>query len=348
MKFLDVIKNKMLGPKEPLAVTVLPEETRVRDYAPSDVEERVVRAAHEEKTVSQIAEDAGTYEQLARYYMRKHSLPYKTSKSRKTASVVEKGEIEKDSKSILIIPDAHAKPEVENDRFEWLGSYIADTQPDILVCIGDFADMPSLSSYDFNKKSYEGRRYALDIESVHDAQTRMFKAMGDFRPKRMVMTLGNHENRINRAIEDDSKLEGTISIDQLGYEGFGWEVHKFKEIAMVEGIAFTHYFPNGLMDRAIGGDNVAAGILKKYHCSGVQGHRHDLKFASEVHIDGRRISAIVAGCYFNHHEDYVSRTIQKTYWRGLTHLHNVNNGEFDVEFIRLEQIERVYGRDIAA
>ncbi len=34
---------------------------------------------------------------------------------------------------------------------------------------GDFADMPSLSSYDIGKKTFEGRRYKADIEAAHSA-----------------------------------------------------------------------------------------------------------------------------------------------------------------------------------
>jgi len=43
---------------------------------------------------------------------------------------------------------------------------------------------------------------------------------------RLVMTLGNHENRINKAVENDAKLEGAISIDDLAYTNFGWVCHK--------------------------------------------------------------------------------------------------------------------------
>ena len=37
-----------------------------------------------------------------------------------------------------------------------------------------------------------------------------------YKPK-MILTLGNHENRINRVIENDPKLDGTLSIDDLMY-----------------------------------------------------------------------------------------------------------------------------------
>jgi len=79
------------------------------------------------------------------------------------------------SKTHLIIPDSHAHPDHNNDRFEWLGKLIMDVKPDVVVNIGDMADMPSLSTYDRGTKGFEGRRYKKDVDSVLDAQERMFE-----------------------------------------------------------------------------------------------------------------------------------------------------------------------------
>lgn len=372
MRFFDLFRKKTSTtisasgtPTEPREHEKLSTDTHEEFLDPTpapeeefSVEERVLLTFDPGKTIREIATAARTYPELARHYLKRHNLPYKQSRAGRPKGEAQVLSEEKEDStpreaegdvSILVIPDAHAKPDVPNDRFFWLGKFIRDTRPTIVVCLGDFADMPSLSHYDIGKKSYEGRRYSLDLEASRHAQDLMFEGMGDYRPKRMVMTLGNHENRINRAIEEDSKLEGTVSIEDLNYEKYGWEVHKFKEIALVEGIAFVHYFPGGLMDRSISGEHAALTTLKKYHCSAFSGHSHLLKMATDVHMDGRRITAVVSGCYFNHIEEYVSKTVQKSYWRGLTVLHNVKNGEFDMEFVRLEQIERMYGReDIAA
>ena len=70
----------------------------------------------------------------------------------------------------LVIGDSHAKPGISNRRFEWLGKLILDEKPDVIIDIGDFEDMPSLSSYDVGKKSYEGRRYIKDLESAWEAR----------------------------------------------------------------------------------------------------------------------------------------------------------------------------------
>jgi hypothetical protein len=48
----------------------------------------------------------------------------------------------------IVIPDVQAKPGVRLDHLDWVGNYIAEKKPDVIVCIGDFADMEALSAYD--------------------------------------------------------------------------------------------------------------------------------------------------------------------------------------------------------
>ena len=55
-------------------------------------------------------------------------------------------------KKHLVIGDTQVKPGISLSYLTWIGKYIVDKQPDVIVMIGDFADMPSLSSYDVGKK----------------------------------------------------------------------------------------------------------------------------------------------------------------------------------------------------
>ncbi len=49
---------------------------------------------------------------------------------------------------ILVLPDVQAKPDVDFKFLTAIGNYILSKKPDVIVCIGDFADMESLSTYD--------------------------------------------------------------------------------------------------------------------------------------------------------------------------------------------------------
>jgi len=249
----------------------------------------------------------------------------------------------------LVIPDVQAKDGHDFTYLNRIGRYIVEKKPDKLICLGDFADMPSLSSYDQGKKSFEGRRYMKDIQASHDAMEALLSPIWEFNHKakrnkekqyhpEMVLTLGNHENRINRAINDDPKLDGVLSIDALGYVGYGWTVIPFLDVAIVDGIAYSHYFTTGLMGRPV---TTAQACLSKKHQSCVQGHQQGLQIATAYKADGTMISSIIAGSCYEHNEDYMSSQGNK-HWRGFLMLHDVNGGEFDVMPVSLKYINKKY------
>ena len=126
----------------------------------------------------------------------------------------------------LVIPDTQCKPGESYEHLRWAARYAVATKPDVIIHLGDHWDMPSLSSYDVGKKSFEGRRYAADIEAGNKAMTAFMKVIRDEQKRlrkhkkriwkpRFVFTLGNHENRIERAVENDAKLEGLMSYEDL-------------------------------------------------------------------------------------------------------------------------------------
>lgn len=255
----------------------------------------------------------------------------------------------KEIERILVIPDTQVKPGVPLDHFRWIGNYIVAKQPEVIVHIGDFADMPSLSSYDQGKKSFEGRRYIRDVESVIKAQEILFEPLRLFnrsrkeshkslyRPK-LILTLGNHEQRINRAVDDDPKLEGVISVDDLKYNSFGWEVHGYLEVIIIGGVAFSHYFTSGILGRPVTSPQA---LLAKKHMSCVMGHVQVDGIASQYRADGKRITAIFAGSCYLHDEEYLNPQGNKT-WKGIWMLHDVRDGEFDVMPVSLNYLGKKY------
>jgi len=62
---------------------------------------------------------------------------------------------------IVVIPDTQVKPGIDYTYLSFIGKYLVDKKPDIVVHLGDHWDMPSLSSYDIGKKTFEGRRYLV-------------------------------------------------------------------------------------------------------------------------------------------------------------------------------------------
>lgn len=249
----------------------------------------------------------------------------------------------------FIIPDVQVR---HGDDFNFLrniGKYIAEKKPDVIVCLGDFADMPSLSSYDVGKKAFEGRRYTNDIHATIQAmrtlmspiileQDRLrFNRKKQYNP-RLIFTLGNHENRINKAVNNDPKLEGVLDIQDLSYEEFGWEVYDFLDVVVVDNIAYSHYFTSGVLGRPA---TSAAAQLNKKHMSCVAGHQQGLQIATGYRADGAQLTSIIAGSCYEHNEDYLGPQGNK-HWRGCLMLNDVNDGQFDMMPVSLKYLNARY------
>lgn len=241
----------------------------------------------------------------------------------------------------LLIGDPHAHPEYDNDRFLALGRFIMDEEPDVIVCIGDMADMPSLSSYDKGKKSFEGRRYRKDIEAVEEALDLLhlpmdrYNAMryrnkkGQYRP-RLVMTLGNHEERIARVAQYAPELDGVVSYTDLGYENRGWECYDYNDSVVIDGIAYSHAFATGVSGRPISGENIGKSLVQKNLISSVQGHSHVFDHSVRTNAYGKRLHGLSIGCYANPAMvEGWNKGTHHMWWYGVVVLDGVEYGDFD-------------------
>ena len=65
----------------------------------------------------------------------------------------------------LIISDVQVRPGRDYRFLEAIGNYIIETRPDVVVNIGDFADMESLCTYDKGTKSLRQIWVLEDIEN---------------------------------------------------------------------------------------------------------------------------------------------------------------------------------------
>ena len=255
----------------------------------------------------------------------------------------------------IAIPDIQSKEGVPTKHLSHIGQYIVHKQPEVVVCLGDFADMPSLSSYDRGTKGFEGRRYQKDIEASKAAMDVLLAPLREYNEKqrqtkhkqylpRMVMLLGNHENRINRAIQSNAILDGTISTDDLGYAEAGWEVVDFLDTITIDGVTYSHYFPRATNGRVMQNTRGAPSALaqgQREMRSCTSGHLQGLDFNIRQ-LGDRRIYNLIAGSCYLHDEDYLSPQGTE-YWRGIVHKFDVKDGMYDPLFLSLDYLERRYG-----
>ena len=205
----------------------------------------------------------------------------------------------------LIIPDSQVTQDTPTDHLRWIGNYIVEKQPDVILHIGDFADMESLSSYNVGKIQAEGTRYKRDLIASRNAMHDLLDPLEQYNEKRrlykekqyrpeMHLTLGNHENRITRYVENNPNMVGFMSVDDLEYESFGWKVHDFLKVVEIDGVAYSHYFYNPLSGRPYGGESIET-RLKNLGFSFVQGHQQIYKVGTRCLNNGRRIRGLIQG-----------------------------------------------------
>jgi hypothetical protein len=261
--------------------------------------------------------------------------------------------------SCLIIPDSHCNPSTSNRRYEWLGNLIVDRRPDIIVDLGDFGDLATLGVYDRGTKAAWGKYYKDEVEHIKKANKIVFdepvrrynnthaKAKKAKYAPRKIRLGGNHEEgRINAFLHKNPEWVGHISIDDLGFRDYGCEYVPFLRPFHFSNVAFSHYWYVKTQRYPIG---TAKQILKNNHKSSVSGHAHSYDLATDYGIDGKRMTAIIAGCYLD--PEYNAETFNYTgghgtnqWTNGLTWLHDVNHyGEFDVEFISTDRVRQMYG-----
>lgn len=254
------------------------------------------------------------------------------------------------SKNILVVPDPHAHPDFHNERADWLGKYILDQKPDIVVNMGDTFDMPSLSSYDKGKASFHGASYEKDINAGIDFLDRMWHPIKKAKRKRphSVFLEGNHCRRLNKALEYDPQLAGDrygISYKNYHLADYHNEIVYYKGqtpgIYACEGISFAHYMVSGLMGRPIGGEHHAASLLTKNHTSCVVAHSHTVDWSVRTSPTGKRIMGLVAGVYQDYESPWAGN-ISHLWWSGIVNLRNVSEGVYDPEFIGIEALRGEY------
>lgn len=247
----------------------------------------------------------------------------------------------------LVIPDPHATPGKHNERAIYAGRLAAELKPDTIIFLGDLWDMASLSSYDKNKRSAEGRRYNEDIAAGLDFQDKFWTQVKKTKRKlpRRVFLLGNHEQRIERAAELAPELYGTISYDDLDLDKYYSDVVPYNGATpgtiQINGVTYGHYFVSGVASRPIGGQHPAYTLVTKKLASCTQGHTHVYDWNIGTAANGDKVMGLVAGVFQDYPSSYAGEA-QKLWTSGITIKRNVDKGKYEPQFISLETLRKLY------
>lgn len=248
-------------------------------------------------------------------------------------------------KKIFVIPDTQVKPGVPTGHIEAAGNYILEHKPDIIVHLGDHWDFPSLSQYEAKGNKYwEGQRYAEDLKAGYDAFDLLNKPMDEYNKKhtrwkkrgyypRKVFLRGNHCDRINKAVNQEPRLEGTIGPEDIDVSPWGWEDYPFLQPVMIQGIAFCHYFvnPDSLTNSVVGG--TIENKMKLIGTSFTMGHQQKRQYGNRYNGLGQEIHGLVVGAFYQHYEHYLGPQANQQHWTGCVMKHEAENGSYDPMFI---------------
>ena len=244
--------------------------------------------------------------------------------------------------TIFVIGDTQCKQGIDLDYMHWLGAYIARKKPDIIVHLGDHYDMASLSSYDKATLSAEGRRVRLDIEAGDSGLAILQHYIDDvpeYNPRKVV-TLGNHEDRIDRFVSTNPEFQGFLGTEHLAFYDYGWEVVPFLKPISICGINFVHYLANTMTGKPLGGS--ALSRLKQVGESYVMGHQQVFDYAERpLQLSGKKQLGIIVGACYNHDEGYKGYQ-GNHHFRGCVMLYECSDGYALHKNITLQHMQNLY------
>tara|TARA_R110000850_G_scaffold59698_4_gene137702 strand:- start:157 stop:930 length:774 start_codon:yes stop_codon:yes gene_type:complete len=255
------------------------------------------------------------------------------------------------SKTVVVFSCAHASPDAGNERFDWLGKFIYDLKPNMVIDLGDGADMSSLNSYDKGKpQAIVAQNYEADINVYNDSQERLrhqFRYHRKGKPM-WVGFEGNHEHRIQTAISHDPRLEGSkygISFSHLQTNRWFDEYHPYKNsapsIANYDGVDYAHYFAPGNSGRAAAGTHHAYGLLNARNVSSTCGHSHIRNIAFKDGARSPGLISTVVGCYKGKEESWAGQS-NLGWWKGVLIKREVADGMYEPQFISMNTLKEHY------
>lgn len=295
------------------------------------------------KNSLEIAGELGIPDRTVRHNLRVHATHLERHAAEAHAATMLYGApepVQPRKPTIFVIPDTQVKGGISLDYIHWIGSYIKRKKPDIIVMIGDWYDMEALSTYDKGQLSAEGKRVKKDIEAG-DKAVEILESYIDYNPRK-VITLGNHEERIDRFVNYNPAFEGFIGTDKLAFHKHGWEVAKFLQPVNICGINFVHYLQNPMTGKPLGG--TALNRLKAVGESFVMGHQQTYDFCQRpLQLSGNhQIGLIVGACY--HHDESYKGVQGNHHFRGCVMLYECADGYAMHKAITLQHMKEVYER----
>jgi len=195
-------------------------------------------------------------------------------------------------KRVIVTPDKHF-PLHHEPSINVLIKTIYKVRPDAYVDLGDLGEWTSVSHWQWKKKKRPPLEYQLpsvdkEIEEVNAGLDIIDNALREVKCTEKYMIEGNHDDWLNRFVEENPYLKGYKFKDALRLKERGYKYYengKYLKLGKLYLYHGNHY----------AGMAHARNHLLRLGCNIMYGHHHDLQQASVTHMDGPK-SAWSIGC----------------------------------------------------
>lgn len=261
---------------------------------------------------------------------------------------------------VLVIGDGHDDPHLDKDRFRCAGERIADKQPDLVVLIGDFVTFDSCNQHNKNFTLRGQRKTSIieDLESAKLAMIALMKPIRELQKKnrrckekvykpKLVITLGNHEDRFKRFIEQNPEMAGMYESMLLSvFIQAGFEVVEYGRYFTYKDMSYTHTPFTG-MGKPFGGVAMGRNIALNINFNLTHGHKHEAYELIQPKISNTSIAdcvhIICTGSFLptGFREDYAD--LSQSYWTSfLTEQTFVDDKYVSTSRVALSELELLY------
>lgn len=201
---------------------------------------------------------------------------------------------------VLYLPDIHV-PVEDKVTMAAVEAYMADQHWDEIIYGGDFLNLDSISSH--NEKNLR----AISATSIHEeakAGRIMLNRHERITPtcKRRVMLQGNHDERLERFMNAQPQLRGTLEFEKLlRLEKRGYKYVPFWSKGTVHRVGYASFIHGEYTGRHHASQTVSA-----YNTNVFYGHTHDIQ-SSSLTTKGNNKTKIgqSLGCLQAYNPDYM-------------------------------------------
>ena len=192
----------------------------------------------------------------------------------------------------IVTPDKHF-PTADDAAIKCVTQAIEIIKPDMYIDLGDVGEWHGASHWQWRKKKRPPLEYQLpfinqDITDVNERMDRIDEALDKAGCKKKHMLEGNHDDWMNRFVEEHPYLPGLKFKDAVKLKERGYKYHKCGDYLKIGKLAFYH-------GHHFAGVHHTRNHLLRLGANVMYGHHHDIQQTSVTHLDGQK-SAWSIGC----------------------------------------------------